>query len=81
MAQKKNNSGALFRNKDYEEGGNKPMYTGPCMVDGVEKRMAAWLNEKDGVKYMSLQFSDPKSQNDRSSSRSSGGSSRSDDVF
>jgi hypothetical protein len=51
------NQGFLSRNKFYEEGGNKPMYTGKGNVEGKEIELAAWLKEKDGRKYFSIKFS------------------------
>jgi len=52
----KDNSGALFRNKEKEKD-THPDYKGQAMIDGVEYYISSWLNEsKNGVKYMSLSF-------------------------
>lgn len=53
------NSGVLFRN---DKRGNEkaPEYTGNINVDGVEKRIAAWIKEsKAGKKFFSIKVSDP----------------------
>jgi uncharacterized protein (DUF736 family) len=57
--EQKNNSGALFKN-DKKANEKAPDYKGKCVVDGVEKEVAAWVKEaKNGNKYLSLQFSEP----------------------
>jgi uncharacterized protein (DUF736 family) len=57
--EQKDNSGSFFKN-DKKEKENQPDYKGKCVVDGVEKQMGAWLREsKNGVKYMSVKFSEP----------------------
>ena len=53
-----NNRAALFKN---EKGDNpkRPDYTGKGTIDGVEKRLAAWIKtSKSGQTYMSIEFSD-----------------------
>lgn len=56
----KDNSGALFRNEKKERDG-QPDYTGKCVIDGKELRIAAWLNEsKTGRKYFAMKFSEPR---------------------
>ena len=55
-----NNSGALFKNGDKQEGDNRPDYKGPCEVNGVPMRVAAWVkSSKAGDRYMSLSFEPP----------------------
>ena len=57
--EQKDNTGSFFKN-DKKEKEIQPDYKGKCIVDGVEKQMAAWLREsKNGVKYMSVKFSEP----------------------
>lgn len=59
MSEKRDNSGALFKNKD-KKSDNHPDYRGPCMVNGVELEVSAWLKESgSGTKYMSLSFKPP----------------------
>jgi len=54
----KENFGSLFKN-NYKEKENQPVYVGTANVDGVEKKIAAWINEtKKGDKYFSIKFSD-----------------------
>lgn len=49
-------SGALFRNEEKRHD-KSPDYTGTATVDGVEYRMAAWINEsRAGRKYMKIKF-------------------------
>lgn len=53
------NRGVLFRS-DNKESDKHPDYTGKINVDGVDKRLAAWINESNkGTKYMSIIVSDP----------------------
>ena len=60
MPEKKDNSGALFKN-DKGDNEKRPDYTGPAVVGGVEYRVSAWLNEsKKGTKYFGLAFDIPK---------------------
>jgi hypothetical protein len=67
--EQRDNTGALFRNDKKKDGDKLPLYTGPCMVNGRAMRMAAWLKDgRDGVKFMSIQFTEPQ--------ESSGGGSR-----
>lgn len=57
--ERNNNSGVLFRNNKREKD-SQPMYTGDCMVNGVELRIAAWVKtSQSGNSYMSLSFSIP----------------------
>lgn len=59
--EQRDNSGALFRNKDKAPDNNFPDYRGPCVVNGVELEVSAWLKtSKDGkTKFMSLAFKPP----------------------
>lgn len=59
MNQQRDNSGVLFRNDD-KKSEKSPDYTGTAMIDGVEKRLAAWIKEGRKGKFMSLSFSEPK---------------------
>lgn len=53
------NSGALFKNTKRTEENNQPNYTGNINVEGVEKRLAAWVKvSKKGETYISLLASD-----------------------
>ena len=56
------NRGVLFR--DEKRSNEKaPEYTGTINVDGVEKRLAAWIKvSSKGTKFFSLSVSDPKPQ-------------------
>jgi len=57
--EQKDNSGSLFKN-DKKEKETQPDYKGKCIVDGVEKEMAAWVKtSKAGKTYMSFKFSEP----------------------
>lgn len=53
MAEREN-SGALFKNKT--KTGNQPDYSGPATVDGVEYRMAGWISQGEGGKFLSVAF-------------------------
>ena len=59
--EQRDNSGALFKNKDKSPDNNFPDYRGPCVVNGVELEISAWLKtSKDGkTKFMSLSFKPP----------------------
>lgn len=66
--EQKDNSGSLFKN-DKKGNDKAPDYKGKCIVDGVEKEMAAWLRtSKGGVSYMSFSFSEPYKSNTKSTS-------------
>jgi len=53
------NSGALFRNNK-RANERAPEFTGNINVDGVEKRIAAWVKEsRAGNKFFSIKVSDP----------------------
>lgn len=56
MQQRKDNSGALFKN-ERKESDSHPDYKGEAMIDGSEYWISAWINEsKSGVKYMALKY-------------------------
>lgn len=56
MAEKKDNSGALFKNKDRKTD-THPNARGSAMIGGVEYWVDAWTNyDKDGNAYQSLKF-------------------------
>ena len=52
--------GVLFRNKK-KTSERSPSHTGKVMVDGVEYRVAAWVNDSaaTGEKYFSLKLTPP----------------------
>ena len=57
--EQKDNTGALFSNKEKKTTEKHPDYTGNVMVNGKKMRIASWISEsKTGMKYMSLKFSD-----------------------
>ena len=61
MQQRKDNSGALFKN-DQKQGDNHPDYKGSAMIDGSDYWLSAWINvSKNGLTYMSLSLQ-PKEQ-------------------
>ena len=50
-------SGSMFKNKDKEDGDQRPNATGSCMVDGVEYFVSAWTKkDKNGSPWQSLSF-------------------------
>lgn len=55
MFEQKDGHGALFKN-EYKTKDSHPDYRGPCMINGVEMEIAAWVKPaKDGKKpFMSL---------------------------
>ena len=55
----KENTGAIFKNSYKKEGDKSPDYKGGINVNGVEKELALWVQEKDGKKYFSVKVSDP----------------------
>jgi uncharacterized protein (DUF736 family) len=53
------NRGVLFPN-DKGDNENRPDYTGKINVDGVEKRLAAWVKNSAKIgDYLSISVSDP----------------------
>ena len=66
--EQKDNTGALFSNKENKTTDKHPDYTGSVVVNGKEMRIAAWINKsKSGVSYMSLKFSDHQPKSDAGS--------------
>lgn len=60
--EQKDNTGVLFKN-DTKTKDTQPDYTGSCVVDGKEKRLACWIKTSStGKKYMSVAFSENKKQ-------------------
>jgi hypothetical protein len=58
--EQKDNSGALFKNDDKTPDNNYPDYRGPCMVNGKELEVSAWLKTSaKGTEFMSLSFKPP----------------------
>lgn len=56
MADKKNNSGALFVN-DKKQSDKHPDYKGNAVINGVEYWLAGWKREsQSGRKYLSIAF-------------------------
>jgi hypothetical protein len=55
MSEKRDNSGALFKN-DRKEADNHPDYTGNAMIDGKEFWINAWLKDGAKGKYFSFSF-------------------------
>lgn len=63
MAEQKDLTGALFKNKRKVKDSH-PDYTGILMVDGVEYWMSAWINtpKSGGDKYMSINLTEKEQQ-------------------
>ena len=47
-------SGALFKNRDKQEGDNRPHYRGDITISGTRYRLAAWLKEGRAGKFLSI---------------------------
>lgn len=56
------NKGTLWKNKDKQDGDNRPDYTGKINIDGNEKRLAAWIKQGQNGKFMSLSISEHQNQ-------------------
>ena len=57
--EKKNNSGAIFKN-NYKQMPNHPDYKGNCVVNGKEMDVAVWVKQtQKGESFFSLLFSEP----------------------
>lgn len=55
-----NNSGVLFKNDKRIDGSKQPMYTGTALIDGKEKRLAAWIGKtQGGIPKLDIKFTDP----------------------
>ena len=66
--EQKDNTGALFSNKEKKTTEKHPDYTGSVKVNGKEMRIASWITEsKSGMKYMSLKFSENQPKSDAAS--------------
>ena len=59
--EQKNGTITVFKNKDKEEGDNRPDYTGPAKTEeGVELQVALWITEsKNGLIYLSGKLQKP----------------------
>ena len=58
----KDNTAALFREEE-KKNENGPDYTGNGLINGVEMRLAGWVNEsKNGKKYLSIKFEEPRAK-------------------
>ena len=55
MSEKRDMSGALFKN-DKKEKDSHPDYTGNAMIDGKEFWISAWLKEANGKKFFSFSY-------------------------
>lgn len=55
MSDKRDNSGALFKNQR-KEADSHADYTGNCMIDGKEYWINAWLKEGTNGKFFSFSF-------------------------
>jgi hypothetical protein len=56
--EQKPNGGSLFRNKSKKDA-KSPEYGGSAVVNGVEYKISAWVNETgNGERYMRLSFSE-----------------------
>ena len=76
------NKGVLFKNHEKEEGSNQPDYTGKINVDGVEKRLAAWVRtaQDSNRQFFSISVSEPYNPAAQSEDRTDPGSSASNFV-
>lgn len=52
-------SGAIFREQE-KKSERAPDYTGSCLINGQELRIAGWIKEGRSGKFMSLAFSEPR---------------------
>ena len=59
MADNKENTGAIFKNKN-KTAKNHPDYSGVVNANGKEMDIALWLREsKSGIKYFSVMLTEP----------------------
>ena len=64
MYEPKDNELKLFKNK-FKDKPTKPDMTGTALIDGKQKKAAAWINQdKNGNDYFSIRFSDPNPEYD-----------------
>jgi hypothetical protein len=56
MAQQKDNSGILFRNRK-KETDKQPDMRGSCTMGGIEYWISGWTKQGDKGKFLSLAFS------------------------
>ncbi len=57
--EQRDNSGTLFKNEKKKQD-NHPDYTGSAIIDGVPKKLAAWVKEakSSGKKFLSISIKD-----------------------
>jgi len=78
--EQRDNGGAIFKNdKDGNEA--RPDYTGNCMVNGKEMRIAAWIKQGQKGKFMSLKFDAPQENRDAGDNTGRAGSNDFDDEI
>tara|TARA_B100000900_G_scaffold304494_1_gene263092 strand:- start:267 stop:518 length:252 start_codon:yes stop_codon:yes gene_type:complete len=60
-------NGSLHNNGEVR--GNQPPYGGPVEIDGRKLRMSAWVKEKDGKRYFSIEVQEVVEIDDNQSSQ------------
>jgi len=63
MAERRDNSGVAYANTKRSD--KTPDYSGPCLIDGVEKRVSIWFNRNDRGEYLSLRFAEPQPRDEQ----------------
>ncbi len=64
MADREQEMGGILSRNDFKKNENQPDYTGDCKINGVELRMAGWIRQSKGRKFLSVKFSAPLPQTD-----------------
>lgn len=60
---KRDNSGTFSKNKDKQEGDNKPHVKGQCTIAGVDYWLDGWLKSGQNGSFYSVSFKPKEQQN------------------
>lgn len=66
MAEQRDMSGSMSRNKEKEAGSNWPDYKGKVVVNGKKYWLSGWVKDGQDGKWISLSVTDPGKQTKRS---------------
>ena len=66
---KRDNSGTFSRNKDKQDGDNKPHIKGQCTINGVDYWLDGWLKDGANGTFYSVAFKEKEQRRDARSAQ------------